>query len=57
MKVVDELKVGGRLRAGCTCSEGRTKTRGLWDPFWNCNCQCSKGNDNYNANNGKADRK
>lgn len=35
MKLISELNVGGMLRAGCTCSEGRTKTRGLWDPFWN----------------------
>ena len=31
MKLISELNVGGMLRAGCTCSEGRTKTRGLWD--------------------------
>ena len=54
--LISELNVGGMLRAGCTCSEGRTKTRGLWDPFWNCNCQCSHGTSNSNANHYKADR-
>ena len=56
MKLISELNVGGMLRAGCTCSEGRTKSRGLWDPFWNCNCQCSHGTSNSNANHYKADR-
>ena len=57
MKVVDDGNVnGGQTRAGCVCSSGQAKTRGLWDPLWNCNCQCSGGTTNNNANHAKADR-
>ncbi|EFU75204.1 hypothetical protein, partial [Lachnoanaerobaculum saburreum] len=55
MKVVNEPRIGGmEPLAGCTCSSGQKKTRGPWDPIWNCNCQCNGGTTNYNANHDKA---
>lgn len=57
MKIVNDKSSGITPYAGCVCSDGRDKTRGLWDPFWNCNCQCSFGDTNYNANHNKADLK
>lgn len=55
MKVVKDLNIGVTPMAGCVCSSGRSKTRGLWDPIWNCNCQCGGGTTNNNANHAKAD--
>lgn len=57
MKVVNDLKTNeGVTRAGCVCSDGQAKTRGLFDPFWSCKCQCAGGTTNNNANHYKADR-
>ena len=57
MKIVNDKGSGITPYAGCVCSEGRDKTRGLWDPVFNCNCQCSYGNDNDASNDKKADVK
>ena len=50
MKVVNEVPNGVTPRAGCVCSEGWKSTRGLWDPFYNCNCDCTgHGDATFNA--------
>ena len=56
MKVVNEVPNGVTPRAGCVCSEGWKSTRGLWDPFYNCNCDCTGyGDETFNANHHNAD--
>lgn len=55
MKVVNETPSGVTPRAGCVCSEGWKSTRGLWQPIYNCNCNCTgHGDTTFNANFKKA---
>lgn len=58
MKVVNEINSGNggnETKAGCVCYSGWKSTRGPWQPFWNCNCNCQPGNTtNNNANFKKA---
>ncbi|MFI3214330.1 MAG: hypothetical protein R3Y24_13460 [Eubacteriales bacterium] len=56
MKKIASPQSGGSQRAGCVCSDGQAKTRGLFDPIWSCKCQCAGGTANNNANHYKADR-
>ncbi len=57
MKVVADVKVGITPTAGCVCSDGSAKTRGIFDPIWSCKCQCTPGAiTTNNANSYKADR-
>lgn len=56
MKVANEVPNGVTPRAGCVCSEGWKSARGLWDPFYNCNCDCTgHGDATFNANHHNAD--
>lgn len=60
MKVVNEIYAAGdggtaSPKAGCVCHSGWQSTRGPWQPFYNCNCNCIEGNTkNFNANFKKA---
>jgi hypothetical protein len=54
VKVVNDLNVGATPKAGCVCSSGQAKTRGLFDPIWSCKCQCSHGTKNNNQNHARA---
>lgn len=55
MKVINDSTGRAEPMAGCVCAGGWKSTRGPWQPIWNCNCQCIKGNTrNNNANFKKA---
>jgi len=55
MKIVNENSTRVTPRAGCVCSEGWRSTRGLWQPFFNCNCNCTGyGATTFNSNFKKA---
>ena len=55
MKVVNETPSGVTPRAGCMCSEGWKSTRGLLQPIYNFNCNCTGHSDTtFNTKNKKA---
>ena len=42
-------------KAGCVCASGWKNTRGSWNPWFSCHCNCISGNDaNKKANYKKA---
>ena len=55
MKIINDSTGKAEPKAGCVCTSGWKSTRGMWQPIWNCNCQCIHGNTrNNNANFKKA---
>lgn len=58
MKVLNETKsnTGGiEPKAGCVCASDWKNTRGSWNPWFSCHCNCISGNDaNKKANYKKA---
>ena len=44
MKIINDSTGKAEPKAGCVCTSGWKSTRGLWQPIWNCNCQCIHGN-------------
>ncbi|GEM_PF-2442912 len=48
MKVINETKSntgGTEPKAGCVCASGWKNTRGSWNPWFSCHCNCISGND------------